>query len=205
MKADAWRKYLEEQRDQEGKVLFTLTELAHVAGASPASLNVELARLRRRKIILRYTHGLYGLPGAVSPDLLVLAIDSHAYLTGHYALYSHHMVTQVPVAMTCFTDRRSPRAQDRVTSIGRLRFVCVRSRVYAPVSEGAMASPAQSLCDFVYLSRRRGVEPETLVTFRNLARIRPEDLAPILERYPVRVQTHVQRLLSRESPTTKAS
>jgi hypothetical protein len=190
---------LEEQRARHGKVLFTLTELAHVASASPAALNVELARLRRQGIIMRYAHGLYGVPGEVRPQVLVPAIDAHAYITGHYALYSYQMVTQMPVTITCFTDRRSPRARERVTSLGRLIFVCVRGRVYRPVLEAAIAPPAQALCDYVYLSRRHGAEPEALVTFRNLARIRAEDLAPILVRYPVSVQKHVARLLHPKS------
>jgi len=200
VKANAWRQYLQEQREKHGKVLFTLTELANVAGASPAASNVELARLRRQEIIARYAHGLYGIPGAVSPQILVPAIDSRAYITGHYALYGYQMVTQVPAAITCFTDRRSPRAQERVTPVGRLIFVCVRSRVYVPVPEAAIAPPAQALCDYVYLSRRTGAEPEALVTFRNLARIRTEDLAPIRARYPVSVQRHLERLLRVGSP-----
>lgn len=195
MRANAWRKYLEQQRKQYGKVLFTRTELANVAHVSPAALNVELARLRRQEIIVRYAHGLYGMPDAVSPQFLVSAIDSHAYITGHYALYDCQMVTQMPVTITCFSDRRSPRAQERITSVGRLTFVCVRSSVYSPVREAAIAPPPQALCDYVYLSRRYGVEPEALVTFRNLERIRAEELAPILPRYPVSVQKHVERLL----------
>jgi len=198
MKASAWRKYFEEQRERYGKVLFTLTELVNVAGVSAAALNVELARLRRQEIIVRYAHGLYGMPGAVSPQLLVPAIDSHAYITGHYALYGHQMVTQMPVAVTCFTDRRSPRAQQRVTPVGRLIFICVRSSVYLPLPEAATAPPAQALCDYVYVSRRHGVQPEALVTFRNLERIQVEELAPILPRYPVSVQKHVKRLLRLE-------
>lgn len=180
-----------------GKVLFTLTELANVAGTSPAALNVELARIRRQEIIVRYTQGLYGMPGAVSPQVLVHAIDSHAYITGHYALYGYQMVTQMPVAVTCFTDRRSPRARQRLTPVGRLVFVYVQSSVYFPVPAAAIAPPAQALCDYVYLSRRQGAEPEALVTFRNLERIQAEDLLPILARYPVTVQTHVERLLDR--------
>ena len=203
MRASAWRKYLEEQRHTHGKVLFTRTELANVAGVSPAALNVELARLRRQEILARYAHGLYGMPGAVSPQSLVPAIDSHAYITGHYALYDYQMVTQTPVAITCFTDRRSPRAQQRMTPVGRLIFACVRSSVYFPVPEAAIAPPPQALCDYVYLSRRYGVEPESLVTFRNLERIRAEQLAPILPRYPVSVQKHVERLLRpRSHPVT---
>jgi hypothetical protein len=195
VKANAWRKFLEEQRQRHGKVLFTVTELANVAGTSRAALNVELTRLREQEIIARYTQGLYGMPGAVSPEVLVPAVDPHAYITGHYALYRHHLVTQVPVAITCFTDRRSPRAQERITPVGRLVFVCVRSRAYSPVSEGAVASPLQALCDYVYLSRRQGTVPEALVTFRNLGRLQTADLRHVLARYPITVQKHVQRLI----------
>lgn len=198
MRANTWRKYLEEQRERYEKVLFTVTELANVSCASPTGLNVELARLRGQEIIVRYTHGLYGMPRAVSPQALVPAIDSHAYITGHYALYRHQMVTQMPVTITCFTNRRSSRAQERVTPVGRLVFVCVQSNVYLPVLKGAIATPAQALCDYVYLSRRHGADPEALVTFRNLARIQAADLSPILARYPVSVQKHVERLLHLE-------
>jgi predicted transcriptional regulator of viral defense system len=195
MKANVWRKYLEEQRDRHEKVLFTVTELANVAGASRAAVNVELTRLRQQEIIAKYAHGLYGLPGAVTPQVLVPAIDSHAYITGHYALYRHHLVTQVPVIITCFTDRRSPRARERVTPVGRLVFICVQSAVYFPVSDGAIASAAQALCDYVYLSRRQGTAPEDLVTFRNLDRLRDADFSSILARYPNSVREHVERLL----------
>jgi hypothetical protein len=195
VKANAWRKYLEEQRDGHGKVLFTVTELANVAGVSRAALNVELARLREQAMLVKYAHGLYGLPGAVSAPRLVSAIDSHAYITGHYALHAHHLVTQAPATVTCFTDRRSPRARERGTPVGHLVFVCVRSRVYAPAAEGVVAPPAQALCDFVYLSRRQNVRPEALVTFRNLQRIRTPDLPDLLARYPLTVQEHVQRLV----------
>jgi hypothetical protein len=135
------------------------------------------------------------LPGAVSAEILVPAIDSHAYITGHYALHVHNLVTQVPTTVTCFTDRRSPRARVRDTPVGRLVFVCVRSGVYASTPEGLIAPPAQALCDYVYLSRREGVRPEALVTFRDLQGIRTPDFSDHLARYPLTVQKHVQRLL----------
>ena len=197
MKANAWRKFLDEQREQHGKVLFTVTELANIAGVSRAALNVELARLRQQAILVKYAHGLYGLPGAVSVETLVAAIDPHAYITGHYALYVHNLVTQMPLTVTCFTDRRSPRARERGTPVGRLAFVCVRSGVYGPVPERLIAPPDQALCDYVYLARRQGVRPEALVTFRNLQRIRTPDFPALLARYPITVQKHVERVLER--------
>lgn len=201
MRSNAWRAFLQEQRERHGKVLFTVTELANAACTSRAALNVELTRLRDQGAIARYAQGLYGMPGAVSPQVLVPAVDSHAYITGHYALYAQQLVTQVPAQITCFTDRRSPLARARVTPVGRLVFVCVRSRVYSPVSEGAMAPPEQALCDYVYLARRHGTVPEALVTFRNLARIRDVDFPRTLARYPISVQKHVERLLLLESRT----
>jgi hypothetical protein len=185
---------LQQQRDRHGKVLFTVTELAHVAGVSPAALNVELARLRRRSILVRYTQGLYGLPDAVNVETLVSAVDSHAYVTGHYALYAHHLVTQVPTTVTCFTDRRSPRARERRTLLGRLVFVCVRSSVYAPPPERPLASVTQALCDYVYLSRLQGVRPESLLSFRDLRRLDAAELSAVLARYPLTVQRHVERI-----------
>ena len=65
MRANAWRRFLEEQRERHRKVLFTVTELANVAGTSRVALNVELTRLRHQGVITRYAHGLYGMPGAV--------------------------------------------------------------------------------------------------------------------------------------------
>jgi hypothetical protein len=47
----------------------------------------------------------------------------------------------------------------------------------------------------VYLSRRQGVRPEALVTFRQLQRIRTPDFRDILARYPMTVQKHVERLI----------
>lgn len=195
MKAFAWQRYLDAGQRAHGKVLYTVTELAHVAGVNRDALNVELARLRRRGLIERYAHGLYGLPGAVTPDVMLPAMDAQAYMTGSYALFVHNLTTQVPERITCLTTRYSPRARERQTPVGRFSFVCVRSRVYAPPPHGVLASPLQALCDFVYLMRRAGVDPEQVVTFRQLPDGVSSAAAEILSRYPATVQRHVRRLL----------
>ncbi len=195
MNAFAWQRYLNAERRAHGKVLYTVTELAHVAGVSREALNVELARLRRRGVIERYAQGLYGLPGEVSPEVLLPAMDSWAYMTGSYALFMHNLMTQAPERITCFTTRYTPRARERHTPVGRFFFVCVRGRVYAPPPEGVLASPLQALCDFVYLMRRQGVTPEQVATFRHLPDADSPEAATILQRYPATVQRHVRRLV----------
>lgn len=195
MKAREWQKYLEEQRRLHGKVLFTITELANIAATSRPALNVELARLRQQGAIEKYAHGVYGLPNAITPKMLLPALDSHAYLTGTYALYMHNLITQAPTRITCFTDRRSPRARERTTPVGRFVFICLRSRVYAPPAEGVVASPAQALCDFIYVTRRQGKLSKGMVTFRNLAEQVMPELDSILDRYPATVQQQARERL----------
>jgi len=202
MKAREWREVLEEQRKAHGKALFTVTELAHLALVGRRALNVELSRLRAQAIVVRYAHGLYGLPGAVSAEDLLPAIDSHAYMTGIYALHEYHLITQVPTAITCFTDRRSPRARIRSTPLGRFVFVCVRSEVYDPPADRPVACPEQALCDFVYLCRRDGVAPASQVTFQNMGGLRAAWARRLAKRYPSTVGVEVERLLSMKRSTS---
>ena len=169
--------------DRHGKVLFTVTELANAAGTSRAALNVELARLRRQEIIAKYAHGLYGLP---EPYRCSLGPGNRLARIHHRPLRALRIRPCDPgaVTITCFTDRRSPRARERATPLGRLVFVCVRSGVYFPAVRRGDCSSSQALCDYVYLSRRQGTPPEALVTFRNLSRVRDVDFLRILARYP---------------------
>ena len=194
MNARAWQRFFEQQRDTHGKVVFTVTELANVGGCSANALNVALTRLRHRGEIARYAQGLYGLPGAASPEALLPYLDASAYMTGMAALNRHGFVTQRPVVMTCFTSRHSPRGRDRRTAAGRFSFVCVRSRVYAYPSSGCVAAPEQALCDFVYLSRRRGLACTSLCTLRKLDALAEAELQDILPRYPRTIRAEVGAL-----------
>ena len=210
MKAREWREFLEGQKSVHGKNLFTVTELANAAAVGRNVVNVELSRLRRQGIVTRYAQGLYGLPGAVTEEELLVAIDNHAYLTGIYALHLHELITQIPTAITCFTDRRSPRARIRKTPVGRFIFVCVRSRIYAPppgvstagrhATSRPLAGPEQALCDFVYLCRRNGVVPASQITFRSLQHLDSGTLLGTAERYPSTVREEVLRIIGTTLP-----
>ena len=196
MKALAWQRLLVTQRDRHGKVLFTVTELAHVAGRSGAALNIELTRLRTQGIIVQYAWGLYGLPDAVTPDALIPAIDTYAYITGSYALFRHGIITQAPTRITCFTQRRSTRARERDTPAGRIEFVFIQGPVYHHPGSPIIASPEQALCDFAYRLRRQHIPIRSQVTFRNLARLNRKVVARTLARYPATVATDIRDLLA---------
>jgi len=195
MKTTIWQNFFEEQKEVYSKHLFTLSELANVANTTFESLNVNLSRLKQRGLIERYARGTYGLKQGVAPEDLVHYLDATAYITGFFVLHRYQMITQVPSNITCFTTQRHGRWRIRTTPIGRYEFVCVNKSVYAHPNDSVMTEPEQALFDFVYLMRKRGVNPQTIVTFRNLHKLRESLLLQIAPGYPGTVRNHVSRIL----------
>ncbi len=192
MKALEWVRFFNMQRERHGKNVFTVAELANVASTSPAVMNVELGRLVKQGVIRRWVPGRYGLPDGVTAAELATAIDADAYVTGAYALAAHGLITQVPLEIDCFTRRRHNRSRRRRTPLGSLVFVCVSPRIHREPEQRGMATAEQALCDLLYLLRRRGLDPRSLYTFRNLDRLSiPQAL---LARYPITVQRAVRSL-----------
>lgn len=203
MKALAWVRYLNEQRDRFGKTLFTVTEMANVAGASSTVMNVELGRLVKQGVVCRWATGLYGLPAGVTPASLATAIDSTAYVTAAWVLAQHGYITQQSREIDCFTLRRHNRSRRRASPLGTFVFVTVSPRVYAAPAEAGMATPEQAFCDLFYVMRRRGLDPRNLYTFRKLDQLSFED--SLLARYPKTVQRAVARHITRSLCTQPSS
>ena len=193
MKILKWQQYLEEQL-VHGKKLFTVAELANVADTSHHALNVELERLTKRGVLAKYARGIYGTPNKATPADMVRYLDAHAYITSTYALFHHGMITQVPKTFTCFTDRRHNRSRVRKTSLGRFVFVTVKKPIYAPPAGILIAPGEQALYDFVYLMRRQGINPRSVITFRNLNNLR-QQLKDYALHYPASVKKNVADLL----------
>jgi hypothetical protein len=188
MKTLDWLGFFAEQQKLHDKVIFSVAELANAARTSLHAVNTELGRLLRRGLIARYAHGRYGPVEGVAPEDLLPALDPGAYITGFYALFRHHLVTQAPTEMTCFTNRRHNRKPDRISPAGKLRFICVPGSVYSKPAEGTLAPAEQALCDFAWLSLRDGIEPQSLATFLNLQTLSRRRLDQVLRCYPENVQ-----------------
>ena len=196
MRALQWYKYLEQAGRCDRKTVFTVTELANIAGVAPHSLNVQLGRLVDRGVIVRYASGRYGLPGRVSPEDLVGSLDSGAYITGLYALYHHNLVVQWPTRITCFTNRRHNRSRVRKTPIGTFSFVCVSGRIHHRPTDGNVARAEQAFCDWLYLCLRKNVAPESQATFSGLSGLREAVLGDLQARYPKTVAREAGRILA---------
>ena len=196
-----WQNFFADQRAQHGKLVFSVAELANAAQTSLHALNTELGRLVRRGIIHRYAHGRYGSTQGVEPQDILPTVDRGAYITGFYALFRRHLVTQVPTEVTCFTDRRHNRMSDRIAPAGKLKFIRVPPSVYAKPDDQAIAPAEQALCDFAWLSLRDGIDPLSLVTFQNLGTLSCRRLNKALRRYPEKVQTTVARIVGTTAST----
>jgi hypothetical protein len=199
VRALEWQQYLETEQRSNGKIVFTCAELANVAAAPLRSVRVSLNRLQKQGVLVRYAHGRYGLPAAVTPQLLLPTLDSGAYITGAYALFLHNLITQVPREVCCFTNRRHNLSRIRETPLGRFMFACVQTPIYSPPTDSILAPAEQALCDYVYIAGLRGLTPTNQVTFSNLERIRVGALTDLMDRYPDTARRNVEIILSRRS------
>jgi hypothetical protein len=195
MKMLEWVRFFEAQQQRYGKRVFTVTELANAAQSAPQALNVELSRLMKRGLMRRYARGRYGAVAEISPEELLPFLDSSAYITGLYALHRHNRVMQAPVEITCFTNRRHNRSRERSSPLGKLVFVCVSPRIYSRPAQGLVAGPEQALCDFLYLTCRKSLQAQSLVTFRGLESLNRGRLSRMLEHYPETVAAAAARIL----------
>ena len=178
-----------------------MAELANAAQTSLHAVNTELRRLVGRGIIHRYAHGRYGPTEGVGPEDILSAVDPGAYITGFYALFRRHLVTQMPTEVTCFTHRRHNRKSDRLTPAGKLRFLCVPPSVYARPEHQVIAPAEQALCDFAWLSLRDGIDPQSLVTFQHLDTLSRRRLNKALLRYRETVRSAVGRIAGAAAAT----
>ncbi len=204
MKAVEWQRRMMEQSREHAKHVFTTTELANLTGTRPASISSRLPRLVRAGILERYANGRYGLPGRAVLEELVTSLDENAYLTGHCILYREGLVTQVPRTFTCFTNRRHNRSRLRDTELGRIEFMTVAAGIYRPPERSRTVGPEQAFCDYLYRCSRRGLDANSLVTFRGLERLALPMVQELLASYPRSVRRAASGLLDLSTEKTGA-
>jgi len=194
MKMREWERTLSQLHNRSGKQFYRVAELANLAINHSKLRGIELARLVNAGLLIRYTHGIYGIPEATDVPQLAAVMDSHSYVTGEAALYHHGLMTQASTRKTCFTNRRHNRSRVRHTPLGIFTFCSVSSPVYTPPDKHEYAPPAQALHDFVFIMRQRGAEPESVATLRNLDMIEKAEMDTVAMRYPDTVRRQARAL-----------
>lgn len=193
MTAIQWIKTLEKQCRDFNKSVFTTTELASLSGHDRHFLLVQLSRLVKKGVLIRYKRGLYG-EKEQPVEKLIPYLDSSAYCTGQYALFKHGLITQIPTTVTCFTKRHHCRNRTISAGPNTFEFFKPRTAIHS-CPESKMASPEQAFCDYVYYCRNRGLNPSSISTFRKLSGLNKKEIDKILIHYPKTVQKEVLQLL----------
>jgi hypothetical protein len=195
MTAIQWIKTLEKQYRDFNKSVFTTTELASLSGQSRHFLLVQLSRLVKKGVLIRYKRGLYGEKEQPVEELIPY-LDSSAYCTGQYALFKYGLTTQIPTTVTCFTKRHHCR--NRIISAGSntFEFFKPKAAIYS-CPESKMAMPEQAFCDYVYYCRNRGLNPSSISTFRKLSSLNKMEVEKICINYPGTVQKEAVQILGR--------
>ena len=188
-----WIKTLEKQNRDFNKSVFTTTELASLSGQSRHFLLVQLSRLVKKGVLIRYKRGLYG-GKEQSVEELVPYLDSSAYCTGQYALFKYGLTTQIPTTVTCFTKRRHCRKRIISAGLNNFEFFKPKAAIHS-CPESKMALPEQAFCDYVYYCRNRGLNASSISTFRKLSSLNKKEIDKILINYPETVHKEVLQLL----------
>jgi hypothetical protein len=189
-----WIKLLERQSRDFNKLVFAITELTALSGLKRPSLSVQLSRLTKAGVFIRYGHGLYGIQ-EYPPELIIGYLDAAAYCTGHYALFKHGFITQMPTVVACFTNRHHGRSRIVSAGANTFEFVMPGAGIYRHPVSSALASPEQAFCDFIFICRNRGITPDSVVTMRKTANLNKKEIERLLENYSNTVHEEALRLL----------
>jgi hypothetical protein len=76
-----------------------------------------------------------------------------------------------------------------------LEFGGEQSRIYNKPSGASSASAEQALSDFCWLAVRKDVDPQSLVTFKNLHNLNLNNLCFRMRKYPEEVRQAVTRII----------
>lgn len=177
---------------RRGKSVYTFGELLRLSGLSPPSLRRALHRLRRRGLVLKLGRGFYA-NGLSSPSLEEVAgfLYPPSYISSEYALFLHGVLDQAPYEVTCVTLNKTKVFR---TDLGEISYFHIKPELFFgyEVQDGLiLAEPEKALLDFVYLARKRGLEP-TLDEL-NWEHVRVDRLRFLLRFYPKAVRSNIER------------
>ncbi len=79
-----------------GLLAFTLVDAEQVLAKPKSYVRLYLHRLEKRKLIFRIEKNKYALKG-INPLIIVTKLSQPAYISFLFALYTHHLTTQIPI------------------------------------------------------------------------------------------------------------
>lgn len=139
-------------RDHKKRV-FTLREIASLAGISQPAAGMILLRAERKGLVSRVTNCWFDRLNP--PELLELAFSlvSPSYLSFESALYHHGILSQSPRGALTLATTERPRKIE--TPLGNIQFIHLKPSLFFGYDAHRVAYPEKAWLDFLYIHRHK--------------------------------------------------
>lgn len=152
MKTDNWLNFFKENSSIK---IFHINHLKALTDVNKKTININLSRLTRRKIILRICRNYYANPFN-QPTLYEISGQIHRpnYISLETALNMHGILSQIPQVLTCVSTDASYKVK---TTFGIIEYRQIPKYYYFGFVEKKnyfLAEPEKAFLDYIYLHKR---------------------------------------------------
>lgn len=183
-------------RDYKKKV-FSLREIARLAGISRPAAGMILLRAEKKGVVSRVAN--CWINRMDPPELLEIAfaLVSPSYLSFESALYQQGLLSQSPRgALTVATSKRPRRIE---TPLGTIEFIHLKPSLFFGYNSQRTAYPEKAWLDLLYIRGRRALKEKLGEKFY-LDRLQQKGLERFAKKFPSWVRN---QYLKRPSHTTR--
>ena len=147
-------KLLQKMAREHDKRIFTLREIAALAGISRPAAGMLLLRAEKNGVVARVVN--CWINRSDPPDLsdLAFALASPSYLSFESALYRHGLLSQSPRGGLTVAVTGRPRVVE--SPWGSIRFIHLQRPLFFGFDSNRIAFPEKAWLDLVYIRGRRG-------------------------------------------------
>ena len=171
-------------RDHRKRV-FTLREMASMAGEARPATEMTLLRGARKGLVERVGNLWLNMMDPPEPLEVALSLSSPSYLSFESALFRHNLLSQSPRGeLTMVTSGRSHRFE---TPLGAIRFVHLKPELFFGFDTRRVAFPEKAWLDLLYIRGRQGRKNLVSEEFY-LKGLNRKSLTRMAKRFPVWVR-----------------
>ncbi|MBI2982565.1 MAG: hypothetical protein HYY44_09815 [Deltaproteobacteria bacterium] len=136
------------------KRVFTLREVATLAGVSRPAAGMTLLRAEKNGLVSRSANEWINLMDPPKLEEVALAVASPSYISFESALYHHGVISQSPRGYLSVAVQGRPR--ELITPLGKIRLIHLQPSLFFGFDTHRIASPEKAWLDLLYIRGLRG-------------------------------------------------
>lgn len=136
------------------KRLFTLSEIAVLAGATRPAVAMTLIRAEKKGLVSRVGNWWINRLDPPKQEELAFALASPSYISFENALYHHGVISQSPLGSLNLAVRGRPRLIR--SPLGSIRLIHLKPSLFFGYDANRIAYPEKAWLDLLYIRGRKG-------------------------------------------------